>query len=918
MSRSNITAALNQHFSATLERALALEAEAQDLARRVFETQAHLVQAESERIESHFACDGEQLRQRAGEATATASAAVHRTSAALTSGAFGAKPGYIAGSDTEAVLAGFVRVGSFSVEGGEAPLLAPFLNYGGLFLQGAQPAAQEFLEVLIARVVQGIPLNQLTVDVFDPNLSGLLANFAGLRRAVASAFPPVISDQSSLNKRLAAVVAQVSGSAELLRMRGVQTVADLWASGGTLRPYRVVVLADYPRAFSADEHSTLVKLASGGPNRGVSLVVLGSPSTPDDLRFDPAELISLLTTVSLTEGAVRVDVGSETLHGRSDGAIDHRDILRIVDSAGILASGDQGPNIALSSLIRTEDQELWSGDATDGLSLPIGKTADGQNLILQLKSENPPLPNMLIGGAVGQGKSNLLLSIIYAMTATYGPDQVELQLLDFKQGLEFKKFDADRDGKNWLVHATVISLESDRAFGLAVLRDLMGEFDRRAQLFKAAGVSGYSDYRRTGASLPRRVLIIDEFQVLFDGDDEVARAATELLTNAAKLGRAYGVHLILSSQTLSGIRGLAAKLDSIFAQFPVRIALKNTASESQTILGQGNTAAATLKYRGEVIFNQNYGMDPEASNIQGNAAFADQEFTAQLQETMWQRQHNGRPPLLFLGSSAVPWEPALESGNFTPPLETENKEMQLVLGQPVSVDKTPLTVSLRKDFDQNVAVVGATQATLSGVLAAAACSAIVASSVRRVLVLAVEDGSPPPWLGTVESTARRQGTLLEVVPARDAAQYLLQRIPGLLESRTRASDRMLVIVEGAQRVPGLFDEVNLKPDDLFGSTTSAAAELRRLFTEGPMKNVFSVATWNSLASLERTNGFDHAGVGTYVLVDQNTADLKRICGFDAERPEGSPRFVLHQRNSNTNPVVAVPFALPEQPVTGGS
>nr|BFE67309.1 hypothetical protein GCM10020092_006100 [Actinoplanes digitatis] len=73
--------------------------------------------------------------------------------------------------------------------------------------------------------------------------------------------------------------------------------------------------------------------------------------------------------------------------------------------------------------------------------------------------------------------------------------------------------------------------------------------------------------------MPRILCVIDEFQVLLAGNDPMANEAVQLLESLARKGRSYGIHLILASQTVLGVEALYAKRDSIFGQFPVRLAL---------------------------------------------------------------------------------------------------------------------------------------------------------------------------------------------------------------------------------------------------------------------------------------------------------------------------------------------------------
>jgi DNA segregation ATPase FtsK/SpoIIIE-like protein len=70
-----------------------------------------------------------------------------------------------------------------------------------------------------------------------------------------------------------------------------------------------------------------------------------------------------------------------------------------------------------------------------------------------------------------------------------------------------------------------VGIESDREYGLAVLRALSREINRRAGILKTVGVTKLADLRVTqpGTAMPRLVVVIDEFLVLFAGNDSIAQ-----------------------------------------------------------------------------------------------------------------------------------------------------------------------------------------------------------------------------------------------------------------------------------------------------------------------------------------------------------------------------------------------------------
>ena len=262
--------------------------------------------------------------------------------------------------------------------------------------------------------------------------------------------------------------------------------------------------------------------------------------------------------------------------------------------------------------------------------------------------------NILISGAAGKGKSNLIEVMIHSLCTRYSPSELELFLLDFKDGLTFKPYASFADS-TWLPHARMLGLESDRDVGLAVLKDLESERRRRAVMFgdSSAGVHDFESYRKLNPDkqLPRIVLIIDEYQKLFDINDEISDEAASLLENLVRQGRACAIHIILASQSITGAAGLLGKDERIYAQFPVRIGLQNTVSESFSLFGIGNDAAAKLRVRGEAIINVNYGAID--SNQKFTVAYADPNEMKKLRRSFCRESLALEHPVIFTKKDVV-------------------------------------------------------------------------------------------------------------------------------------------------------------------------------------------------------------------------------------------------------------------------
>src|SRR5205823_1109860 len=114
------------------------------------------------------------------------------------------------------------------------------------------------------------------------------------------------------------------------------------------------------------------------------------------------------------------------------------------------------------------------------------------------------------------------------------------------------------------------------------------------------------------ARAPRILLIVDEFQELFVEDDRITQEAAQLLDRLVRQGRAFGMHVLLGSQTLGGAYSLAR---STIDQMAVRIALQCSEVDAHLILSDDNSAARLLSRPGEAIYNDANGL------VEGNDPF---------------------------------------------------------------------------------------------------------------------------------------------------------------------------------------------------------------------------------------------------------------------------------------------------------
>ncbi len=287
-----------------------------------------------------------------------------------------------------------------------------------------------------------------------------------------------------------------------------------------------------------------------------------------------------------------------------------------------------------------KDEEFWTESSHSEVSVPVGWDINHKEVCFEIGGAQN---HTLICGRSGSGKSNFLHVLIQNLAFYYSPNEVQLFLLDYKEGVEFNAY----TNPTILEHARLVSVASSVGYGMSFLSWLCKEMQERANEFKKFNVKDLSDYRKHG-EMSRLIVVIDEFQVLFSDNSLKGRDSVEQLLNTLlKKGRSYGVHLILATQTMRG----ADINRSIMAQIANRIALPMDAEDSNSVLSDD---AACELVRPEGIFNNNGGHQKSHTKMTIPKAPDDfKAFIKKIHEAFNQRNlvpidhkiYNGETPL---------------------------------------------------------------------------------------------------------------------------------------------------------------------------------------------------------------------------------------------------------------------------------
>jgi len=201
--------------------------------------------------------------------------------------------------------------------------------------------------------------------------------------------------------------------------------------------------------------------------------------------------------------------------------------------------GIEVPNKIRSSVYLKEllDREEFL-NSSDPTLIPVGLDVEGNCKYISISS----LPHGLVAGSSGSGKSVFLNTLISSLIFRCTPDDVRFFFIDPKQ--------VDLQAYAKIPHL-LSPIVDDVKGGLASIKWLLEEMERRFALFRILKVSNLKGYReaikdkKEFRQVPYIICIIDEAgDFMMNGGNEAMDSVTKLIQKC----RAAGIHLFISMQ----------------------------------------------------------------------------------------------------------------------------------------------------------------------------------------------------------------------------------------------------------------------------------------------------------------------------------------------------------------------------------
>jgi DNA segregation ATPase FtsK/SpoIIIE, S-DNA-T family len=752
---------------------------------------------------------------------------------------------------------------------------------------GREPAL-EFVRAILLRLLTHIAPGRVQFTLIDP--VGLGQSFSALMHL--SDFDELLinnriwTDATQIRDQLQKITEHMESVFQTYLRSEFETIEQYNAAAGEVaEPYHFVVVAGFPHSFTEEAARALTSILTSGPRCGVHAIVTCSPDQTVPRSFDVNNLRNCCTQFHVTKGLVQPGVSPASRPVEKVKTLASQDILDakpVAPAAAepadnfiefsalappesaeyvslVRAVGEQSRNarrVEVSfSRIAPKSDAIWTSRSADGIDFPIGRAGAARLQFMRLGRGTSQ--HVLVAGKTGSGKSTLLHILITNLSLHYSPDEVQFYLIDFKKGVEFRTYAANK-----LPHARVVAIESDREFGLSVLERLDEVLQERGELFRVRGVQDVPSFRKQfpNEKMPRLLLLIDEFQEFFTSEDRVSSKAALLMDRLIRQGRAFGIHVLLGSQTLGGAYSLAR---STLGQVAVRIALQCSESDAHLILSEENGAARQLTRPGEAIYNDANGM------VEGNhpfqIAWLDEEKRESMIHEMTQRpDYADKAPgrmIVFEGNVA----PTINEceplnawiNNRAGSVRTNADGVPAWIGDPVAISE-PMCIRFQRSGGQNFLIVGQEGDLADSILAStilSICSGPAgsggASSSRLVLLHDGQDlASQENFSSTFTKSIAPRFSLRKASEADAVVAELSSELTAREAAGVGPNSPAIVL---AVRNIGQFRSLRRDEDDFgmsgFGVARSAtpASQLGDLIRKGPLVGIH-VIVWSDTFS----------------------------------------------------------------------
>ncbi len=771
----------------------------------------------------------------------------------------------------------FIRSGGMADNYGstqnEIPALIPFIGQNKTIILvtdgNNSTVGASLLRSLVIRTSLMLP-HQTRYTLLDPSGNGIAFP---MRRYL----PQVRENSGDTWRDLTDVTKEIQRIIETYLDAGTKSFDQVPYEMRINERFQFVFAADFPNQYDRRSIEILFSIANTGPVAGVYTFIHYNKShpLPNDIKLENirnAAIIEIPTRETCVKPFLRFIPDAEPPADLQSSLFEKLAAAKPPERA-----------IEWNTAVGIPPSEWWRGNASRVIETPIGlRGGDKQlNIWFGVNNQGQPCAHGMLGAMTGAGKSNFYHVLINGLAVRYSPQELRLYLIDGKDGVEFQPY-------RKLPHAEVVSLRSSPELSRSVLAELVTEKERRNKIFAQCGVNDYPTYRAKGSpagTLPRILLLVDEYQELFEGDKE--GVASNYLMQISQQGRSVGIHMLLASQKYEAVGMIHSQ--HIFANIHLLLAMKMKAEDIQSLTQfgrRGKQLLHTCDLPGKIVLNDQAGDDN--ANMTGKVAYLPLDQLNDLLDdlTTWSQKlpPDGLPQRIIFNGKTQPalldnpafrhlynrsnWPSMAEMEQFARADIVEGglglvdwfyaeHPYVMWMGQEFNV-RGQARLVVRRRIGENVVVLGSNNPSRYGMLAGMLAGLSMNASPKDLRFIILDRSiSGAQWNGVLEGVFENVllpgGFQAEFSRSASQSEVFLNDLVGELDRRRNLPEDE---IHNQPAVFALFTDLDniealrRKMDTYGGMADSNQGEkLRRLYMEGPALGIHVILSFSGMRAL---------------------------------------------------------------------
>lgn len=591
-----------------------------------------------------------------------------------------------------------LKIGKINLGKENQPYYVPFFENNGFYWSinnKNKSSVYTQIENIALRIVMSLPKGHVNIKIIDEDFGSnfqTLLGFSEEIRGKAAYYDDkeVLKLFDELKKRDSAIIF------EKLKNSYSNLIEYNKANDYEYEPIQLIIINNFPHFFNDLFIKYISNQLSKGSKTGTYFLIAFDERYNEKAK-DPTN------TDDIFKHLLKINNSTPSFINKGCESILKDLVLKLDDD--MLDPGGNVINMFVKSFNKESNTKIVLDNPNDnkviskGIIIPIGKTDKGKIINLDLTKSY----HGLICGATGSGKTVLLHQIITKGSEIYNPQELQFVLLDYKGGNAFKDYVE-------LPNARVIAYDADIEFGNETLKFISETIKLREALFKKNNAKDLTDYLdKTENTCPVILIIIDEFQVLLEGnnsDRSIHDNIKKLLEEIVRIGRSFGIHLLLSTQTPTGVKWNSSTMENM----AIRIGLKMSPEAENYLFKHKKPIASefTQKY-GKAVYNSDAGVESESIifNIADfnekkiNSIVAGLKIDAEFNKTM--------PPerTVYYDNQTEKYNgPELNKVNFG----TKNNKFKINIGKAAAIKNDAVEINMDAENLNNIIIIGSQDA----------------------------------------------------------------------------------------------------------------------------------------------------------------------------------------------------------------